>query len=76
MVITKERLKVEIEDLPEQYSGMIYRILRALIQMPKLQLANTKITPEKSHPVLGAFIGAGKTVGDLLEPIEDEWECD
>lgn len=25
---------------------------------------------------LGSYVGAGITVGDLLEPFEDEWECD
>lgn len=29
-----------------------------------------------SHPFLGSFVGVGTTVDDLLEPFEDEWECD
>ncbi len=28
-----------------------------------------------SQPFLGALSGAGYTVGNLLEPFEDEWEC-
>ncbi len=25
---------------------------------------------------IGAFTGVGTTVGNLLEPFDDEWECD
>ena len=27
-------------------------------------------------PLVGALLGAGITVGDLTEPLEDEWELD
>ena len=29
-----------------------------------------------SQPFLGALSGVGTTVENLLEPFEDEWECD
>ncbi len=29
-----------------------------------------------SQPFLGVLSGVGTTVGNLLEPFEDEWECD
>jgi prevent-host-death family protein len=31
---------------------------------------------ESSKPFIGSFTGVGKTVGDLLEPFDDEWELD
>lgn len=32
--------------------------------------------PPSSQPFLGALSGVGATVGNLLEPFADEWECD
>ena len=29
-----------------------------------------------SQPFLGALSGVGATIGNLLEPFDDEWECD
>ncbi len=29
-----------------------------------------------SQPFIGSLTGVGRTVGDVLAPFEDEWECD
>ena len=34
------------------------------------------INDELSKPFIGSFTGVGKTVGDILEPFDDEWELD
>ncbi|MCP4701348.1 MAG: type II toxin-antitoxin system prevent-host-death family antitoxin [Gammaproteobacteria bacterium] len=31
---------------------------------------------KKSQPFLGSYTGIGKTVGDLLEPFEEEWDIE
>jgi len=33
-------------------------------------------TNNASDPLLGSLPNAGSTVGDLTEPLEDEWELD
>ncbi len=31
---------------------------------------------EELNPFLGSYVNVGATVGDLIEPFENEWECD
>lgn len=31
---------------------------------------------KEPHSFLGSLMGVGTTIGDLTEPLEDEWECD
>ncbi len=31
---------------------------------------------KQSKPFLGSYTGIGKTVGNLLEPFDEEWESD
>lgn len=33
-------------------------------------------TDDRSDPLLGRLPNVGTTIGDLTEPIEDEWELD
>jgi prevent-host-death family protein len=41
---------------------------------PWVKLVSITNTPLK--PFLGSFTEVGETVGNLLEPFDDEWECD
>ena len=34
------------------------------------------VQEETPKPFIGSLTGVGQTVGDLLEPFEDEWEID
>jgi prevent-host-death family protein len=42
---------------------------------PWAKLMAIEETPTQ-QPFLGALSGVGTTVGNLLDPFEDEWECD
>ncbi|MBF0121742.1 MAG: hypothetical protein HQK79_23170 [Desulfobacterales bacterium] len=56
-----------IESLPEQKRfKVIVTILEELKETENIS----------SKPFVGSLRGAGKTIGDLTEPFEDEWEVD
>ncbi|MEM7531476.1 MAG: hypothetical protein AAF639_04830 [Chloroflexota bacterium] len=71
MDITKERLKVEIDYLPDAYVEIIYRILQAFIQVPHYQTDESKLNHMGGlQPVTLTLDDTFASIGPLPQPLD------